>query len=95
MTVDEALEWADKYNRIGGSKNGHIAVLATEVRRLRQEPTEIDALRKEQADAVMPLIGGFLDAWDNMPNDIKEMIELEAALFWSYVATIRQAVGES
>jgi hypothetical protein len=34
--------------------------------------TELDLLRREQAAAVMPLIGPLLDAWDGMPNDEKD-----------------------
>ncbi len=30
-----------------------------------------EAQRSKQAKRVMPLIGGFLDAWDQLPNDIK------------------------
>jgi len=32
---------------------------------------------KLQAKAVMQLIGGLLDAWDDLPNDVKGDPELE------------------
>lgn len=32
---------------------------------------EVDRLRREQSEAVMPLIGPLLDAWDGLPNDEK------------------------
>uniref|UniRef100_A0A6H1ZSG7 Uncharacterized protein n=1 Tax=viral metagenome TaxID=1070528 RepID=A0A6H1ZSG7_9ZZZZ len=32
---------------------------------------------REQTKAVMPLIGGLLDAWDDLPNDVKCDWELE------------------
>lgn len=31
--------------------------------------SEIDQLREQQAKAVMPIIGGLLDAWESVPND--------------------------
>ena len=34
-------------------------------------------IRLKQAKDVMPLIGGLLDAWDNLPNDVKSDPELE------------------
>lgn len=37
--------------------------------------SEIEALRKEQAAAVMPLIGPLLDAWEGVPNDLRGELE--------------------
>jgi hypothetical protein len=34
-------------------------------------------LARLQAINVMPLIGGLLDAWDDLPNDVKYDEELE------------------
>jgi hypothetical protein len=34
-------------------------------------------LSRLQAINVMPLIGGMLDAWDDLPNDVKSDPELE------------------
>ncbi|ANN66438.1 hypothetical protein [Bordetella bronchialis] len=34
------------------------------------QTSEVDALRAAQADAVMPLIGPLLDAWEGLPNDL-------------------------
>ena len=33
--------------------------------------------RQRQAKAVMPMIGPLLDAWDDLPNDVKDDPELE------------------
>ena len=38
---------------------------------------EKDKIRKEQANAVMPMIGKLLDAWDDLPNDVKSDPELK------------------
>jgi len=35
-----------------------------------------ERIRKEQSRNVMPLIGGLLDAWDELPNDVKSDPEL-------------------
>jgi len=34
-------------------------------------------IRLKQSKDVMPLIGGLLDAWDDLPNDVKSDPELE------------------
>lgn len=38
--------------------------------------SELDVLRREQAERVVPLIGGLLDAWDQLPNDVSHEDEL-------------------
>lgn len=38
---------------------------------------ERQIIRLKQAKAVMPLIGCLLDAWDDLPNDVKSDPELE------------------
>lgn len=38
---------------------------------------ERELLRKEQSRRAMPVIGGLLDVWEGMPNDLKSMPELE------------------
>jgi len=35
-----------------------------------------ERIRKEQSRNVMPLIGQLLDAWDELPNDVKSGPEL-------------------
>jgi len=35
-----------------------------------------ERIREEQSRNVMPLIGGLLDAWDELPNDVKSDPEL-------------------
>ena len=39
--------------------------------------TERNMLRKKQSLVVIPLIGRLLDAWDDLPNDVKSDPELE------------------
>jgi len=39
--------------------------------------SEVEQLRAQQIKVVMPLIGGLLDAWDNLPLDVREDDELE------------------
>lgn len=34
-------------------------------------------LRKQQAEAVMPVIGPLLDAYEQLPNDVRDMDELQ------------------
>jgi hypothetical protein len=36
---------------------------------------EFEALRKEQAGRVMPLIGPLLDAWEQVSGDLRSYIE--------------------
>lgn len=36
--------------------------------------SEVDALRRGQALAVVPLVGNVLDHWDSLPNDLKDHI---------------------
>lgn len=38
---------------------------------------EIERLRKKQAEKVMPMIGALLEAWDDLPNDVKSDPELD------------------
>lgn len=35
----------------------------------------LDRLRREQAERVMPLIGPLLDAWEQMPNDVRSHLD--------------------
>ena len=40
--------------------------------------------RAEQAKRVMPLIGPLLDAWEQLPNDVRSDIELaHPSLLWA------------
>ena len=52
---------------------------------------EIDALRRKQAEAVMPLIGPLLDAWDGVPNDEKDH---DSALYAVMVKIYRAMEGD-
>lgn len=53
--------------------------------------TEIQRLRKEQAKAVMPLIGPLLDEWEGLPNDIRGLRELYA--FSKHIEALYRAMG--
>lgn len=50
------------------------------------------ALRSAQARRVMPLIGPLLDALNDLPNDTREEMEMEAPLLFRYLAGIQQAI---
>lgn len=39
--------------------------------------SELSRLRKAQAKAVMPLIGQLLDAFEQLPNDVASIEELQ------------------
>jgi len=54
---------------------------------------KIKACRDEQASRVMPLIGGLLDAWDDLPNDIKE--DAEILHFAEHVEAIDNAMEQA
>lgn len=45
------------------------------------ERLRLTKLRKDQAKRVMPLIGPLMDAWDGMPNDVKDYLEEQAERF--------------
>ena len=49
-------------------------------------------LRAAQARAVMPLIGPLLDAWEAVPNDLKGMIEEDAADLAEALDSINEAM---
>lgn len=55
----------------------------------------IKALRREQAARVMKEIGPLLDAWEQIPNDIKGQLEEEALEFCHYMRRIYIAVDGS
>lgn len=55
--------------------------------------SEIKACRAEQSSRVMPLIGCLLDAWDALPNDIKE--DTEILHFAEQVETIDNAIEQA
>lgn len=43
-----------------------------------EDELELLPLRDEQCEAVMPLIGPLLDAWDGLSNDARGVIEQES-----------------
>lgn len=54
--------------------------------------TEVSAARKRQAQKVMPIIGPFLDAWDELPNDVAGLPELSEVR--RYVRRIHRAMED-
>ena len=48
--------------------------------------------RREQADAIMPLIGPLIDAWDGLPSDVREAFDLESPDLTSALAAIAEAM---
>jgi len=52
--------------------------------------SERSKIIREQVMAVMPLIGGLLDAWDDLPNDVSCDPELE--LVAEYIQRINDAM---
>jgi hypothetical protein len=50
-------------------------------------------LRAEQAEAVMPLIGPLLDAWDGASNDLRTEVLDEAPGLAMYLSRINQAMN--
>ena len=49
-------------------------------------------LRAKQSDAVMPKIGGLLDAWELLPNDTKDAIRVDAPALAEALDGITEAV---
>ena len=49
---------------------------------------ERQLLIEEQVKKVMPLIGGLLDAFDGMPNDVRSYLEDEAPHLIDYLLKI-------
>lgn len=52
----------------------------------------LSALRREQTEKVMPLIGQLIDAWDSMPNDVKGLVEEQAEPFTLTMHEIMEAM---
>ena len=55
--------------------------------------TEVERLRQEQAEQVMPLIGPLLDALDGLANDTRGALEDEAPSLFDALAAIQRAMG--
>ena len=55
--------------------------------------TEVEHLRQQQSDAVMPLIGPLLDALDGLANDTRGALEDEAPSLFDALAAIQRAIG--
>lgn len=53
---------------------------------------ELEQLRRKQMRAVMPLVGPLLDAWDDVPNDLKGEIEEGATDLAEALDSIRDAM---
>lgn len=50
--------------------------------------SEIECLRREQAKAVMPLIGPLLDQWEGLSNDAKDTLRSESSVLCEYLDKI-------
>lgn len=53
---------------------------------------ELERLRRKQMRAATPLIGPLLDAWDEVPNDLKGEIEEGATDLAEALDSIRDAM---
>lgn len=49
--------------------------------------------RAVQAKQVMPLIGPLLDAWEEVPNDVKSGLREDCPMLCGYLDTIETAMG--
>lgn len=57
-------------------------------------PSEVDRLRAKQVKGVMPLIGGLLDAWEEVPNDFRCEIQEHAAPLADYLDAINRKMED-
>ena len=55
---------------------------------------EDDNLRTLQSRKVSLLIGGLLDAWENVPNDLRSEIEEVCPMLYSYLNRISKIMEE-
>ncbi len=66
--------------------------ISIEVKERIMPSKELMRLRQLQIENVMPEIGGLLDSWDHIPNDIKEELEQDAPSFVSAISRIRNGM---
>lgn len=73
---------------------------SSDVRRVRDAiaaiehlPTEIERLRAEQAEHVMPTIGPLIDAWMDVPNDLRGDLAEATPSFISAMGSTIRAIG--
>lgn len=59
---------------------------------LEEYQKAVKKARAVQARQVMPLIGPLLDAWDDVPNDIRSLLEEQAPALASYLCKIEDAM---
>lgn len=52
----------------------------------------VEKARAVQAKQTMPLIGPLLDAWDEVPNDIKSLIEEQAPSLANHLDKVAEAM---
>lgn len=52
----------------------------------------LEILRKQQAERVMPVVGAILDAWENTSNDEKAMFEKEYPHLAELIRDLNDAV---
>ena len=53
---------------------------------------KIAEARAQQINAVMPLVGPLVDAWEDFPNDLRGMIEEEAPAFYELMNNLAKVV---
>lgn len=58
----------------------------------RSHEEEISRLQAKQSEAVMPLIGPLLDAWEGTPNDVKGYLKEHASSLHHWLSNIDGAM---
>ena len=53
---------------------------------------ERDQLRKAQADAVMPMVGPMIDAWLDVPNDVRDYMKEQCPTLGCWLDDISAAL---
>lgn len=82
---------ADIPSRGVGQRQARIQLIVTDALK-QMSDRDLAQLRIEQADAVMPLIGGLLDQWEGMSNDAKSSLRWENPTLCEYLDKIDAAM---
>lgn len=53
------------------------------------------ALRRMQAESVMPKVGALLDIWEQMPNDESQLLRKEYPHLYDAIKALNAAVEET
>ena len=54
--------------------------------------SELSKRRQEQVDRVMPLLGNLADRWEQLPNDMKDVLRLCSRAFHDAMAEVAAAL---